>query len=458
MTLGDGRDDSVDLSTKVAYGFGALGKDFACSIIYIFLMFYYTDVAGLPAAFVGSLFLVARVVDAATDPMMGVLVDNTRSRYGKFRPWIVIGTLVNSLALIAVFSTHLFSGSALYVYAAITYILWGITYTIMDIPYWSMVPALSCSRPQRERLVVWPRIFASIAWMLMGGYGLWAVGALGGDDKGQGFLYLAIAIVVPFIASALIVFYAVCEKFSTPASAAKFSFADVKKIIIDNDQLKVLIGVVLAFNIAIQLISGVAIYYYTYAVGREDLYPTFALASGAAEIAGVFVFPWLCRLLPRRIMWLVACAFPALCAFVLLLTGLLSPENALLAAVAGAVLKFGGGLANGLSTVMLADVVDYGEYRTGRRSESIIFSVQTMLVKFAGALSGFFIGIGLTVVGYVPNTVQSDTTIFGLKVMMIGVPLLLVALSAVIYRLGYRLHDALQREVIEYITRTPEAT
>lgn len=458
MTLGDGRDDSVDLSTKVAYGFGALGKDFACSIIYIFLMFYYTDVAGLPAAFVGSLFLVARVVDAATDPMMGVLVDNTRSRYGKFRPWIVIGTLVNSLALIAVFSTHLFSGSALYVYAAITYVLWGITYTIMDIPYWSMVPALSCSRPHRERLVVWPRIFASIAWMLMGGYGLWAVGALGGDDKGQGFLYLAIAIVVPFIASALIVFYAVCEKFSTPASAAKFSFADVKKIIIDNDQLKVLIGVVLAFNIAIQLISGVAIYYYTYAVGREDLYPTFALASGAAEIAGVFVFPWLCRLLPRRIMWLVACAFPALCAFVLLLTGLLSPENALLAAVAGAVLKFGGGLANGLSTVMLADVVDYGEYRTGRRSESIIFSVQTMLVKFAGALSGFFIGIGLTVVGYVPNTVQSDTTIFGLKVMMIGVPLLLVALSAVIYRLGYRLHDALQREVIEYITRTPEAT
>ena len=245
-------------------------------------------------------------------------------------------------------------------------------------------------------------------------------------------------------------------KFSTPASAAKFSFADVKQIIIDNDQLKVLIGVVLAFNIAIQLISGVAIYYYTYAVGREDLYPTFALASGVAEIAGVFVF-LLCRLLPRRIMWLIACAFPALCAVVLLLTGLLSPENALLAAAAGAVLKFGGGLANGLSTVMLADVVDYGEYRTGRRSESIIFSVQTMLVKFAGALSGFFIGIGLTVVGYVPNAAQSDTTIFGLKAMMIGVPLLLIALSTVIYRSGYRLHDALQREVVEHITRARDA-
>ena len=73
--------------------------------------------------------------------------------------------------------------------------------------------------------------------------------------------------------------------------------------------------------------------------------------------------------------------------------------------------------------------------------------------EIPGALSGFFIGIGLTIVGYVPNTVQSDTTIFGLKVMMIGVPLLLIALSAVIYRFGYRLHDALQREVVEHITR-----
>ncbi len=129
-----GRDDSVDLSTKVSYGLGALGKDFACSIIYIFLMFYYTDVAGLSAAFVGTLFLVARVVDAVTDPMMGLVVDNTRSRFGKFRPWIVIGTLVNSFALVAVFSTHMLSGTWLYVYAAVTYILRGVTYTFMDIP------------------------------------------------------------------------------------------------------------------------------------------------------------------------------------------------------------------------------------------------------------------------------------------------------------------------------------
>ena len=116
-------------------------------------------------------------------------------------------------------------------------------------------------------------------------------------------------------------------------------------------------------------------------------------------------------------------------------------------------MKFGGGLANGLSTVMLADVVDYGEYRTGQRSESIIFSVQTMLVKFAGAFSGFFIGLGLSVAGYVPNVIQSDDTIFWLHLMMIGTPLALAALSAFIYRRGYRLHDSFQEQVLQHISR-----
>jgi melibiose permease len=450
-------DDHIRLRTKAAYGLGALGKDFACSIIYVFLMFYYTDVAGVSAAFVGTLFLVARVIDAITDPMMGVIVDNTRSRFGKFRPWILAGTIINSFALVAVFYAHALSGTWLYVYTAFTYILWGITYTIMDIPYWSMIPALSAKREEREHLVVWPRIFASIAWMLMGGYGLWAVAKLGGDDKGLGFLTLSLWIVVSFVASALITFFFVKERVPTSVQTAKFSFADVKQIILQNDQLKALIGVVLTFNIAIHLIGGYAIYYFTYAVGRADLFPKFALVSGAAEIAGGFVFPWLCRVLPRRLMWFVACAFPFLCSVILLVTGIVSPESVILAGAAGAALKFGGGLSNGLSSVMLADVVDYGEFKTGRRSEGVIFSVQTMLVKAAGALAGFFVGVSLTLIGYVPNEVQSAQTIFGLRFLMIGAPVILIVLSAVVYRMFYKLDDELREQVAQAIAEKMEA-
>ncbi|PSW22109.1 melibiose:sodium transporter MelB [Photobacterium sanctipauli] len=442
----------ISLKTKVSYGLGALGKDFACSIIYIFLMFYYTDVAGISAAFVGTLFLVARFVDAVTDPIMGMIVDNTRSRFGKFRPWIVIGTLINSVFLVLVFNTHYFEGVALYVYATVTYILWGITYTIMDIPYWSMIPSMSQDRVQRERLVVWPRLFASFAWTLMGTYGLYMVGFFGGEDKGSGFFYFSLAIVVSFIASALITFFNVKEVIKDKkVTTEKFSLQDVKKIISENDQLKSLIGVVLSFNIAIQLVGGFAIYYFTYAIGREDLFPMFALLSGIAEIAGVFLFPRLCNLINRKYMWLVACGFPMLCSVVLIFTGVFAPENGILVGVAGAALKFGGGLSNGLSTVMLADVVDYGEYKTGHRSESIIFSVQTMLVKFAGALSGFFVGIGLTLIGYVPNVEQSPETILGLRILMIGIPTLLVAMSAYIYVKTYKLNGEYQRMVMEKI-------
>jgi melibiose permease len=115
--------------------------------------------------------------------------------------------------------------------------------------------------------------------------------------------------------------------------------------------------------------------------------------------------------------------------------------------VAGATLKFGAGISNGLGTVMLADVVDYGHYRSGQRSESIIFSVQTMLVKFAGAFAGFFVGIGLTMIGYVPNVEQSEETIFGLRALMIGSPIIFIALSVWVYKNYYLLHGALHAEV-----------
>lgn len=438
--------DTVSLRTKASYGVGALGKDYAVSIIYIFLMFYYTDIAGISAAFVGVLFFVARIIDAFTDPMMGMIVDNTRSRFGKFRPWIVIGTLVNSVFLLLVFSTHQLEGTALLIYATVTYILWGISYTIMDIPFWSMVPALCRERPERERLVVWPRFFASVAWWMVGTYGLIAVGFLGDGDRGQGFFTLCLLIVGFFILSSALTAINVRERVQSSNIAVKFTARDVLAIVMGNDQLKTLFGLVLSFNIAYQLVGGFAIYYFTYAIGAESMFTAFMFYSGIAEMAGIFLFPYLSRWLPRRLMWLIACGLPIASCAVLFVAGIVAPENLLLTGLAGATLKFGGGLANGLSTVMLADVVDYGEHKTGRRSESIIFSVQTMMVKGAGALAGFFIGMGLSLVGYVPNEVQSESTITGIRVLMLVVPAILMVISAEIYRRCYRLQEGFHIE------------
>ncbi|MGR5069084.1 MULTISPECIES: melibiose:sodium transporter MelB [Vibrio] len=447
--------DKITLQTKLSYGLGALGKDFACAPIYIFLMFYFTDVAGLSAAFVGTIFLAARVIDAITDPMMGVIVDNTRSKFGKFRPWIVIGTLLNAVVLVGLFSTHMFEGTTLYIYAAAAYILWGLTYTIMDIPYWSMIPALSSSRQEREKLVVWPRLFASLAWFITGTYGLHIVGELGNGNQGDGFFNVAMLIAVLFVMSAFLIARNVKEK-AAPANAKpaeKFNFKDVLTIIGKNDQLKALIGTVLSFQIANLLVGGFAIYYFSYALGNAELFPVYMAVAGAAEVAGVFLFPRIASLLPRKLLWPIACGFPILSCVLLLLMGFIAPANALMIGMAGAAIKFGVGIANALQTVMLADVVDYGEHKTGRRSESVIFSVQTMLVKFAGAAGGFIVGVGLSVVGYVPNVEQSASTIMGLEFMMIGLPAIMMTISGVIYQRYYHLHEGFNKEEAEQETQ-----
>ena len=102
-----------------------------------------------------------------------MIVDNTHSRWGKFRPWLAIGTIVNAIILVALFTDWGLSGTSLYIFAAIMYIVWGMTYTVMDIPYWSMLPNLTSNPEERDRVAVIPRIFASIGGsLLVGGFGL----------------------------------------------------------------------------------------------------------------------------------------------------------------------------------------------------------------------------------------------------------------------------------------------
>lgn len=434
-------------TSKYSFGIGALGKDLCYAIVSYFLMIYLTDTIGLTPLFVGNLFLCARVWDAFNDPMMGFIVDNTRTKWGKFRPWILIGTLLNAVVLVFLFRRPEGLGATgLCVYYSVLYILWGMTYTVMDIPYWSMLPSLSSTKEERDSMSVIPRIFASTAWLLMGAFAIKLVSALGGGDDSKGYSSLSLIVAVIFVVTTIITVVFVHDRSSQQTAhgkkESKMSIKSALHVIAGNDQLKVFIGIVLAYNLVVQIAGGMAIYYFKYVVGNEDFYPIFTTSASIAEIGALLLFPILSRSLTKKQVFAIASFTPAVGLVALVVSSFFLPQNVVIIALCGILFKLGSGLSLGATTVMLADIIDYGEVKLGTRNESIIASFQTLLVKTASAFSGWLIGVGLTLIGYEANAVQGASTVMGMKFIMGVLPSVITVFAFVIYSVGYKLEGA----------------
>ena len=440
---------------KLCFGVGALGKDLCYAMISTYLTIYLTDTIGLAPFFVGNLFLVARVWDAVNDPMMGFVVDNTRTRWGKFRPWILIGTLINAVILVLLFRGPDLQGFALYAYYSVMYILWGMSYTIMDIPYWSMLPSMSSTKEERDSMSVIPRIFASSAWLLVGAFGLAMIKTLGQGNEAKGYASSSVVVAVIFVATILVTVIFARDRSSMEATSGKkaqrTSLKDAIHVITANDQLKVYIGVVLAYNLVVQLAGGMALYYFKYVTGDEDLFPYFTTAASLAEMGALFLFPILSRFMSKKAVFAIASFTPAIGLVALLVAGVVAPANIPLIIICGVFYKLGSGLTLGATTVMLADVIDYGEVKLGTRNESIVASFQTLLVKTASAVAGWLIGVGLTICGYVENVPQTAETILGMRILMGVVPSVITVLAFVIYVKGYKLDGSVLENIAQQL-------
>ena len=438
---------------KYSYGIGAFGKDLVYAFVATYLMMFFTDEVGISSVFVGGLFFVSRFWDAINDPIMGKIVDNTNTKWGKFRPWLLIGTLINAVVLIFLFinPAKFLSGKMVYVYCSAAYILWGMTYTIMDIPYWSMIPTLATTKEDREKISVVPRIFASLGGLTVTTFGIALVNKLGNGNQIKGFEYFALGIIIIFIISTIVTCINVKEKTQVQVNNEKVNIKQAFNILKQNDQLLVFIGIVLAYNLAMQLAGGAAIYYFKYVAGKESLFSLYSFFK-VAEIGGLMLFPVVTRKIGRQQVFRVATILPMFGLITLFISGLIAPQSILFISVSAVLLNLGSGFLLGSTTVMLADIVDYGEYKLGSRNESIIFSAQTLLVKLASALSGWLIGVGLSLIGYVAGAaVQSNITIIGIRVIMTIIPSIVALVMYVIYKSKYKINGSFHDEILQVI-------
>lgn len=435
--------ERISAKERYSFAFGALGKDLVYGITATFAMIYFTDVLGVSASFIGIVFFVARFWDAINDLMCGVIVDNTKNKFGKFRTWLVIGTISNGIVLALMFTDFGFTGAALYTYVAVSYILWGMTYTLMDIPYWAMIPNFSKDKKERERISVLPRIFASVAnTLIIGGFGIQIIDFLGGGNTGLGYSRFAYTISIVFLVTIAVTVANVktpdkVAALSTVQNEEKLTFKKMKDLIKKNDQFLVTIGVSLTYNISMSLMFTVAVYYFLYACGSKGMFGVFMSFASLAEVAGLFLFPKMAAVTTRKKIYFYSAVVQIVGFAVLLATGIFCPQNSMMTALSGALIKFGAGVLLGIITVTLADVVDYGEYKLKKRSETIIFSAQTLLTKFTGALGALLVGFVLDLTGYIPNAVQGAETIFVLRFIMCIIPMIFIAVSYIIYKNKY---------------------
>lgn len=443
---------------KLGYGVGAMGQDLSYGLVNSFLMIYFTDQLHIAPWFLSVVFFGARIWDGINDPMMGTLVDNTKTRWGKFRPWIMLGAVLNAIVLVLLFTNPGFtitSGAVnvgVYVYAAVLYVFWGMSYTIVDIPYWSLVPALTSDPKERNIIATVPRFFSGLGQMIIAALTITMISVLGRGNEANGYQRWAMVAGVIYILVTMITVCSTKERVKLKRNDS-FSLKKAVKIIRSNDQLLIFILTAICFNTGWYLTNGLGVYYFKYVVEKPNLYSVFAVLVGAGQFIGLVLFP----ILSNKIGKFKAIKIFMTCSFVgYLAMFLFGPilNNFIIFAAFGILCCAGIGAMFVAETVMLADIVDYGEFKLGVRTDSIVFSMKSFLLKAALSIQALVIMLGLQFSHYQENVVpQAPLAKNTISVMMFLLPPLFIIVAFLLFTKKYKLHGSFMNKVSEAVNK-----
>lgn len=454
-------DKRTILANRYAFGLGTVGRDMVYSIVSLFLLFYLTDVVQVETGvlwWVTGILLVLRIFDAVNDPFMGLIVDNTRSRWGRFKPWIAFGAATSGVFTILIFTDFGLQDGAFVGFFGLCYLMWEITFTTNDISYWSMLPTLSLDQKERERIGAVARICANVGLFfvvvaitgLTQVFGKW----LGSHQKG--YQLFAIMVVAIMWVGQLITLFFVREDPNLTPKREPTKLRELVTVLFRNDQLVVTAISLALFMIGYNTTTSFGQYFFKYAYGDEGMYSIFALILGVSQIAALMVFPLLSKIAKRQTLYTVA--------MLLVLVGYVvfffAPTDTMLfISIAGVSLFVGQAFIQLMMLMFLADSVDYGHLKLGRRNDSITFSVQPFINKIGGALGSAVVSVVVILSGIKEATGKADVTPQGLlmmKLAMMILPLALIGASYLIYRWKYRIDEVAHAEILRKLREKGE--
>lgn len=469
-------DNTLGFGEKTAYSVGALGKNMAYMMSASYTLYYYQDVLGVSAVAMGVILLVARIIDAFYDPVIGVFVAKTRSRWGRFLPWLLTGTLINALMLFLLFSAPpSLDGSGLIAYAAVFYTLFSMTYTMMDIPYWSMIPAFTKGGKEREKLTSSARSFAGIGSVVIMSFTLVTVTAIGKLVKGSsasvkviertGFRYFALIVSAILIVLMLITCSVAREKSTVDMKRA--TVREMFRALFQNDQAITMVVVIILVNMATYIMSNLLIYFFKYDIGGEGWKGNYTIYNTFVGIVNIFtmmiLFRFLRRFFSMRGVFHIAIISAVIGYSSLLYCSIMGVKSVYLYLVPGFFTMTAVGLMNVLNTVFLANTVDYGQLKNGRRDESVIFSMQTFVIKLASGVAALLASFGLQIFGISKMGKEgenpaklSDGSLMGLRLTITVIPIIVILLSCLIYRKKYILSDERMEEITAELNKKTE--
>lgn len=450
----------LSFGEKLGYGLGDTASNFFFQVFNIFLLYYYTDIFGLAPAAVGTMFIVTKIVDAISDPVMGLIADRTNSRWGKFRPYILWGAIPYGLCGYAMFASPDLSDSGKLIYAYCTYTLMMLSYTVINVPYSALMGVISPSSIERTKVASYRFICAFAAAWLVGTFVGPLKNLLGGGDEAQGFRLTMIIFAVISVALFWITFATTKERVSPPEGEKTDIKLDLKALITNGPWLALFISaIVTLMNIAVR--NGSLLYYFKYYVG-DDGTPLFLIFDKTAVflslglltmIAGIAMTKTLAQRFEKRQLMI---ALTLLNAASMAAFYFIPPEQYWLMVFFNCLGSFIIGPTPALVWSMYADCADYGAWKTGRRTTALVFSTVQFAQKMGLAVGAGLAGIILGMFGFVANEVQSEESMQGIRFMFSILPAILAVLGAIAI-FFYRLNSDLVKKIEQELATSQKA-